>query len=151
VRPKAERKSCLVVATSFSRRAKREFVFSIFINRRECSRLRSPSRVHPVRCFMEIRCLRFRHNSWILDPTMFCIQRSIRRGALAGSAAGKVVFIAGASQGVGRATAAAFARAGAKRDLPDIQVTSRTDHDKGPRYRAKPDYSLQVQALRCDR
>jgi NAD(P)-dependent dehydrogenase (short-subunit alcohol dehydrogenase family) len=35
-------------------------------------------------------------------------------GALAGSAAGKVVFIAGASRGIGQATAVAFARAGAR-------------------------------------
>ena len=36
------------------------------------------------------------------------------KGALAGSAAGKVVFIAGASRGIGQATAVAFAQAGAK-------------------------------------
>ena len=36
------------------------------------------------------------------------------QGALAGSAAGKVVFIAGASRGIGQATAVAFARAGAR-------------------------------------
>jgi NAD(P)-dependent dehydrogenase (short-subunit alcohol dehydrogenase family) len=36
------------------------------------------------------------------------------KGALAGSAAGKVVFIAGASRGIGQATAIAFAEAGAK-------------------------------------
>jgi NAD(P)-dependent dehydrogenase (short-subunit alcohol dehydrogenase family) len=36
------------------------------------------------------------------------------KGALAGSATGKVVFITGASRGIGRATAIAFAQAGAK-------------------------------------
>ncbi|MEC7764793.1 MAG: SDR family oxidoreductase [Pseudomonadota bacterium] len=35
-------------------------------------------------------------------------------GALAGSAAGKVVFISGASRGIGQATAVAFAKAGAR-------------------------------------
>lgn len=39
-----------------------------------------------------------------IDPT----------GALAGSAAGKVVFIAGASRGIGQATAVGFARAGCR-------------------------------------
>ncbi|OYX26566.1 MAG: short-chain dehydrogenase [Rhodobacterales bacterium 32-66-7] len=36
------------------------------------------------------------------------------KGALAGSAAGKVVFISGASRGIGQATAVAFAQAGAR-------------------------------------
>ena len=35
-------------------------------------------------------------------------------GALQGSAAGKVVFIAGASRGIGQATAVGFAAAGSK-------------------------------------
>lgn len=42
--------------------------------------------------------------------------------ALSGSAAGKVIFMAGASQGIGRATAIAFAKAGARA----IFVTGRT-------------------------
>ena len=42
---------------------------------------------------------------------------------LAGSAAGKVVFIAGASRGIGQATAVAFARAGAKA----IYLTARSE------------------------
>jgi NAD(P)-dependent dehydrogenase (short-subunit alcohol dehydrogenase family) len=45
------------------------------------------------------------------------------RGPLAGSAAGKVVFIAGASRGIGQATAVAFARAGARA----IYLTARTE------------------------
>ncbi|AMY68877.1 SDR family oxidoreductase [Frigidibacter mobilis] len=36
------------------------------------------------------------------------------QGAMAGSAAGKVIFIAGASRGIGQATAVAFAKAGAR-------------------------------------
>jgi NAD(P)-dependent dehydrogenase (short-subunit alcohol dehydrogenase family) len=43
-------------------------------------------------------------------------------GALAGSAADKVVFIAGASRGIGQATAVAFAQAGARA----IYLTART-------------------------
>ena len=42
---------------------------------------------------------------------------------LAGSAAGKVVFIAGASRGIGQAKAVAFARAGAKA----IYLTARSE------------------------
>ncbi|MBV7266116.1 SDR family oxidoreductase [Erythrobacter ani] len=45
------------------------------------------------------------------------------QGALAGSATGKVLFITGASQGIGRATAAAFAAAGAK----SIYATARSE------------------------
>lgn len=45
------------------------------------------------------------------------------RGALTGSAAGKVVFIAGASRGIGQATAVAFAAAGAKA----IYLTARSE------------------------
>ncbi len=48
-----------------------------------------------------------------IDPT----------GALSGSAAGKVVFIAGASRGIGQATAVAFAEAGAAA----IYVTARSE------------------------
>lgn len=44
-------------------------------------------------------------------------------GALAGSAAGKVVFIAGASRGIGQATAVAFARAGARA----VYLTARSE------------------------
>jgi NAD(P)-dependent dehydrogenase (short-subunit alcohol dehydrogenase family) len=36
------------------------------------------------------------------------------KGALAGSAAGKVIFVSGASRGIGQATAVAFAQAGAR-------------------------------------
>jgi hypothetical protein len=36
------------------------------------------------------------------------------KATLKGSASGKVIFIAGASQGIGQATAVAFAQAGAK-------------------------------------
>jgi NAD(P)-dependent dehydrogenase (short-subunit alcohol dehydrogenase family) len=43
-------------------------------------------------------------------------------GALSGSAAGRTVFISGASQGIGRATAVAFARAGAS----SLFITART-------------------------
>lgn len=43
-------------------------------------------------------------------------------GALSGSAEGKVVFLSGASQGIGQATAIAFARAGAKA----VYVTGRS-------------------------
>lgn len=43
-------------------------------------------------------------------------------GALAGAASGKVVFLTGASQGIGRATAVAFARAGASA----VYVTARS-------------------------
>ncbi|MGR3466723.1 MAG: SDR family oxidoreductase [Shimia sp.] len=45
------------------------------------------------------------------------------RGALAGAAAGKVVFISGAARGVGQATAIAFAEAGAKA----IYLTARNE------------------------
>ena len=44
-------------------------------------------------------------------------------GALAGSAEGKVVFIAGASRGIGQATAIAFARAGARA----VYLTARSE------------------------
>ena len=45
------------------------------------------------------------------------------KGALAGSAAGKVVFIAGASRGIGQATTVAFARAGARA----VYLTARSE------------------------
>lgn len=49
--------------------------------------------------------LQARHNVYdAIDP----------KGALAGSVEGKVVFIAGASRGIGQATAVAFAKAGAR-------------------------------------
>lgn len=44
-------------------------------------------------------------------------------GALAGGAAGKVVFIAGASRGIGQATAVAFAQTGARA----VYITARSD------------------------
>lgn len=44
-------------------------------------------------------------------------------GALAGSADGKVIFIAGASRGIGQATAVAFAKAGAKA----VYLTARSE------------------------
>jgi len=44
-------------------------------------------------------------------------------GALKGSAAGKVIFLSGASQGIGQATAVAFARAGAA----TVYVTARSE------------------------
>lgn len=44
--------------------------------------------------------------------------------ALKGSASGKVVFITGASRGIGQATAVAFARAGAKA----VYITARSEH-----------------------
>ncbi|MEJ1992880.1 MAG: SDR family NAD(P)-dependent oxidoreductase [Maritimibacter sp.] len=43
-----------------------------------------------------------------------CYEAIDPQGALKGSAAGKVVFIAGASRGIGQATAVAFAKAGAR-------------------------------------
>jgi hypothetical protein len=42
--------------------------------------------------------------------------------ALKGSASGKVVFLSGASRGIGQATAAAFARAGAA----GVYITARS-------------------------
>lgn len=48
-----------------------------------------------------------------IDPT----------GALKGSASGKVIFMSGASQGIGQATAVAFAQAGAKA----IYITARSE------------------------
>ena len=44
--------------------------------------------------------------------------------ALKGSASGKIIFITGASQGIGQATAVAFAQAGAKA----VYVTARSEH-----------------------
>jgi NAD(P)-dependent dehydrogenase (short-subunit alcohol dehydrogenase family) len=62
--------------------------------------------------------------------TSFLVSRRITRcnraidpaAALKGSASGKVVFLSGASQGIGQATAAAFARAGAAA----IYITARS-------------------------
>ena len=45
------------------------------------------------------------------------------KGALAGSADSKVVFIAGASRGIGQATAVAFATAGARA----VYLTARSE------------------------
>ncbi len=43
---------------------------------------------------------------------------------LKGSAAGKVIFLSGASQGIGQATAVAFAKAGAEA----VYITARSEH-----------------------
>src|ERR1700730_12800258 len=45
------------------------------------------------------------------------------KAALKGSASGKIIFIAGASQGIGQATAVAFAQAGARA----IYLTARSE------------------------
>ncbi len=67
---------------------------------------------------------------------------------LKGSARGKVVFLAGASQGIGRTTAQAFARAGAAA----IYLTARSEHGlaetKGSVLAANPDTRCEYRL--CD-
>jgi NAD(P)-dependent dehydrogenase (short-subunit alcohol dehydrogenase family) len=61
--------------------------------------------------FLNVRAHHFQYPA--IDP----------KTTLKGSAAGKIIFIAGASQGIGRATAIAFAQAGAKA----IYLTARSE------------------------
>ena len=67
---------------------------------------------------------------------------------LKGAAAGKIIFIAGASQGIGRATAVAFARAGAKA----IYITARSEKalEETKAHVSEADPETQCQYMVCD-
>lgn len=67
---------------------------------------------------------------------------------LKGSAAGKVVFIAGASRGIGQATAAAFAEAGAKALYLTARSTKSLEETRALVKEANPDTSCAIAA--CD-
>jgi NAD(P)-dependent dehydrogenase (short-subunit alcohol dehydrogenase family) len=62
-----------------------------------------------------------------------------------GSFAGKVAFVTGAASGIGRATAIAFARAGA-----DVVVADVTPHDNADTARAVESLGVRSLALKCD-
>ena len=70
-------------------------------------------------------------------------------GALAGSAEGKVVFFAGASRGIGQATAVAFAKAGARA----VYLAARSEaalEETRACSRGQPRNAVRDQGLRCD-
>ena len=62
-----------------------------------------------------------------------------------GSFAGKVAFVTGAASGIGRATAIAFARAGA-----DVVVADLAEHDNADTARAVESLGVRSLAVRCD-
>src|ERR1700759_1906242 len=70
------------------------------------------------------------------------------RTTLSGSASGKIIYISGASQGIGQATAVAFAQAGAKA----IYLTARSEkalaETKALGVKANP--STQCEYMICD-
>jgi len=67
---------------------------------------------------------------------------------LQGSASGKIIFIAGASQGIGRATAVAFAQAGAKA----IYITARSEKalEETKAHVSKANPETQCEYMVCD-
>lgn len=66
-------------------------------------------------------------------------------GAENGSFNGKVAFVTGAGSGIGRATAIAFARAGA-----DVAVADVAQHDNTDTARAVESFGVRSLGLRCD-
>jgi NAD(P)-dependent dehydrogenase (short-subunit alcohol dehydrogenase family) len=70
------------------------------------------------------------------------------RGALAGSAVGKVVFVSGASRGIGRATAVAFARAGARAVYLAARTQAALEETRALVLAANPDTRCALKA--CD-
>ncbi|MEA3206606.1 MAG: hypothetical protein QOG92_2322, partial [Verrucomicrobiota bacterium] len=68
--------------------------------------------------------------------------------ALKGSASGKIIFIAGASQGIGQATAVAFAQAGARA----IYITARSEKALGETKTqvSKANPETQCEYMVCD-
>jgi NAD(P)-dependent dehydrogenase (short-subunit alcohol dehydrogenase family) len=70
------------------------------------------------------------------------------KGALAGSAAGKVVFIAGASRGIGQATAIAFAQAGARAVYLTARSKAALEETRALVLAANPDTLCAIKA--CD-
>ena len=68
------------------------------------------------------------------------------RTTLRESASGKTVFISGASQGIGRATAVAFAQAGAKA----VYITARSEKGLGEtRAKIRADYAQEINKHFC--
>jgi NAD(P)-dependent dehydrogenase (short-subunit alcohol dehydrogenase family) len=70
------------------------------------------------------------------------------KGALAGSAAGKVVLIAGASRGIGQATAVAFAMAGARAVYLAARTEAALEETNALVLAANPDTQVALRA--CD-